>query len=134
MTQLILDTAGYNIILPETRKGGYQITEEELSVELEMIAGNIVKELRGDVWRINYQYGYFGEQDKNKLLAACKKGKKTPITCAFLIPTASQLQVSDFFVTAVTPPRFMWSTSQNGILAPVWGDFSFELREVRAHD
>lgn len=134
MTQLILDTAEYNIALPEAKKGGYQATEEELSVELEMIAGNMVKELRGNVWRISYQYGYFGEEEKRKLIAALKKGRGSPITCAFLVPTESQLQVSDFFVTAVGFPRFMWSSDHTGAIAPVWGDFSFELREVEVHD
>ena len=61
MTQLILDSGGASVVLPETRRESYVVDEEPLSRNLVMIAGNMVKELRGDVWVIDYQYGYFND-------------------------------------------------------------------------
>ena len=100
MTQLILDTTGYNVQLPETHKGGYKADTEDLSVEVTMITGRIVKEIRGSVWRVSYQYGYFDDALKNDFIAACEKGRKQPITCGFLPQESTEaLKYSDFFVT-----------------------------------
>lgn len=131
MTQLILDATEYNVTLPESRKGGYTIESQPLSVDVEMVSGRMVRELRGNVWVIKYQYGYFDDVMKNKVLAACEKGKRTPILCGFL-PQESQAELtySDFIVMSLTRPKFMWSTSGN----PLWGDFQVELREVKPHD
>ena len=83
MTQLILDTAGYNIVLPESLKNGYRVNLQPLSVDVEMVTGRMVRELRGNVWVISYQYGYFDDTTKNNLIAACKKGRMQPVTCGF---------------------------------------------------
>lgn len=130
MNQLILDTGGYSILLPESQNGGYTAYEEPLSVDLVMLPGNMVRELRGTVWRVNYQYGYFTDEEKNNLLAACKKGRNEPILCAFLPPNSTEMISSEFFVTAFSSPKFMWSREGK----PMWGDFSVELREVTPHD
>lgn len=130
MNQLILDTGGYAILLPESQKGGYKAYEEPLSVDLVMLPGNMVRELRGTVWRVNYQYGYFTDEEKNNLLAACRKGRNEPILCAFLPPNGTEMILSEFFVTAFSSPKFMWSREGK----PMWGDFSIELREVTPHD
>ena len=122
MNQLILDTGGYAILLPESQKGGYTAYEEPLSVDLVMLPGNMVRELRGTVWRVNYQYGYFTDEEK--------KGRNEPILCAFLPPNSTEMISSEFFVTAFTSPKFMWSREGK----PMWGDFSVELREVTPHD
>ncbi len=127
MIQLIID----GIELPESQKGGYTVAKEPLSRNVEMISGRMVRELRGNVWRINYQYGYFSDDLKNQVLAACEKGKMQPISCGFLPQeSAEELIYSDFFVTSVTRPKFMWSANDK----PMWGDFALELREVRPHD
>lgn len=131
MTQLILDVGGYNLALPESRKGGYRAYETSLTVDLEMIPGNLVKELRGDIWEIDYQYGYLSDTDRDTFLKACNKGRSEPILCSFEPPYPSAEQItSEFFVTDVTPPKFMWSTDGK----PLWGDFSLHLREVDPHD
>lgn len=130
MTQLILDS----IVLPETLREAYVVDEEPLSRNLVMIAGNMVKELRGDVWVIEYQYGYFNNTDKDRVIAACKKGSREPIVCNFLIPDENKMLTSTFFVTAYTRPRFYWSRSDNGASVPVWGGFTVSLREVDPHD
>ena len=131
MTQLILDTNGYNVQLPESLKGGYTADEQPLSRSIEMISGRTVKEVRGNVWVISYQFGYFDGEMKNNVLAALKKGQKEPITCGFLPQESSEeLSYSEFFVTSYTRPKFMWSN--NG--KPLWGDYRIELREVKPHD
>lgn len=131
MTQLILDTTGYNVQLPESLKGGYTADKQPLSRSIEMISGRTVKEVRGNVWVISYQFGYFNDELKNSVLSALKKGEKEPITCGFLPQESSEeLSYSEFFVTSYTRPKFMWSN--NG--KPLWGDYRIELREVKPHD
>ena len=130
MNQLILDTGGYAILLQESQKGGYTAYEEPLSVDLVMLPGNMVRELRGTVWRVNYQYGSFTGGVPSNLLAACKKRKNKPILYAFLPPNSPEMISSEFFVTAFASPKFMWSREGK----PMWGDFSVELREVTPHD
>lgn len=131
MTQLILDTTGYKVQLPESQKGGYTADEQPLSRSIEMISGRTVKEVRGNVWVISYQFGYFDDELKNNVLSALKKGEKEPITCGFLPQESSEeLSYSEFFVTSYTRPKFMWSN--NG--KPMWGDYRIELREVKPHD
>ena len=130
MTQLILDSGGYSIRLPESIKKGYTAYEEDLSEDVTMISGRVVRELRGVVWRIEYQYGYFSEEEKNRVIAACRKGRQQPITCAFLPPDSDAMLVSTFLVTSFQSPRFMWSTDGK----PLWADFSIQLREVNPHD
>lgn len=134
MTQLILDSGGASVVLPETRRESYVVDEEPLSQNLVMIAGNMVKELRGDVWVIDYQYGYFNDTDKDRVISACKKGSREPIVCNFLIPDENKMLTSTFFVTAYTRPRFYWSRDDKGAAVPVWGGFTVSLREVDPHD
>lgn len=110
------------------------VDEEALSRDLVMIPGNMVKELRGDVWVIEYQYGYFNATDKDRVIAACKKGRREPIICTFLVPDGNQTLTSTFFVTAYTRPRFYWSRDDKGATVPVWGGFTVSLREVDPHD
>lgn len=117
------------IALPESQKGGYIAYEEDLSVQIPMIAGNLVCELAGVVWRISYQYGWFNDADRQRVLSACRHGKREPILCTFLPPDGEETITSRFFVTSFRDPKFMWSAEGH----PVWGDFSVELREVRPH-
>lgn len=135
MNQLILDTTGYGIILPESRKGGYAAQFTPLHEDVEMITGRLVRELRGNVWVLDYQYGYLTTEMKNRVIAACEKGKREPITCAFLKPdSGGALSYSRFFVTEFKYPKFYWSRSNNGTPTPLWGDFSLTLREVKPSD
>ena len=139
MTQLILDTGGYNITLPESQKGGYTVSREDLSEPVEMVTGRVVRELRGSVWVIAYQFGFFDDETKNAVIAACEKGRSQPINCGFLPQESTEaLTYSDFFVTSFTRPKFMWSRQKTSggasVPVPIWGDFSVELREVRPSD
>lgn len=74
MNQLVLDTTGTPVTLPESQKGGYIAELKPLSVDVEMVTGRIVRELRGNVWVLRYQYGYFTDQMRNSVLSACEKG------------------------------------------------------------
>lgn len=140
MTQLILDANGAAVQLPESKKGGYTAQESELSVDVEMVSGRTVREVRGAVWVLTYQYGYFDTEQKDKVLAACQKGARETIHCGFLPQESNDgaLSYSDFIVTSFTRPKFMWArkVTENGeeMDAPVWADFKVELREVRPHD
>ena len=138
MTQIILDVGGYNIALPESKKGGYRAWSEDLTTEVLMVSGRRTLEVRGEVYRAAYQYGYFSDEDKNNVLAACRKGKKAPIQCVILLPNGETVS-SSFFVTVLNEPRFMWSnvtgvdSGGNVSYQPMWADLSFELREVSPH-
>lgn len=144
VTQLVLDVLGDNpFYLPESVKN-YRAYEEDGGEEIEMISRRLVRELRGNVWRVSYQYGWFNDDDKNRLIEICIRGRKQPIRCLFLPPNSDALLSSDFFVTSFTSPRFMWSritgtevTEDGDVIdkyAPIWADFALELREVRPHD
>lgn len=129
MTQLILSAGEETFSFPESQKDGYAAWEEDLTEELVMISGRMVKELRGVVWRIRYQYGWFNDEERKKVIALCRAGKRTPLTVTFLPPDGDELITGTFWVTAAAEPKFMWSRDGK----PLWGDFSVELREVYPH-
>lgn len=137
MIQLILDTSENNVVLPESRNGGYTVKEETLSEDIQMISGRTVREYRGKVWVASYQYGYFNDSDMQRIIAACEKGMEKSITCAFRTQENDDLIISNFLVTSYTRPKFMWSriVTENGEekTAPMWADFSVNLREVNPH-
>lgn len=131
MTQLIID----GVVLPESKGGTYTAQKQPLYTEVQMASGRLVRELRGSAWVITYQYGFFNDQMKNSVIAACEKGINTPIRCGFLQQeSAGELTYSDFFVTSFSRPKFMWSRQAKGNTVPLWGDFVLELREVRPSD
>lgn len=130
MTQLILDLDDVNLELPESINDGYTVTREPLYVDVEMYSGRLTRELRGFVWRVSYQHGYFNERDKNALIEACEKGIREPIRCAFLIQETQTMPERMFLITKFTRPRFMWGRNDE----PIWADFSLEMREVSPSD
>lgn len=135
ITQLVLDADGDAVTLPESRRGGYTAARTPLHEDVEMISGRLVRELRGEVWTLGYQYSRFPDTLKNRVIAACEKGKRSPIACRFLIPDGGgELEYSRFFVTKFTYPKFYWGKHDHGTLVPLWGDFSLTLREVRPGD
>lgn len=137
MIQLILDVGGESISLPESKNGGYTIKEETLSESIQMISGRTVREYRGKVWAVSYQYGYFSGTDMQRVIAACEKGMQQSISCSVLTHENSELVTSNFIVTSFERPKFMWSriATENGEekTVPMWADFSVNLREVSPH-
>lgn len=135
MTQLVLDTDEMGVVLPECQNGLYRPVRSPLNEDVEMVSGRMVRELRGNVWVIEYQYGYFDDEAKKKVIAACEKGKRESISCGFITPeSGNELQYSRFFVTKFDYPKFFWSRNENGAPIPLWGDFSLTLREVKPSD
>lgn len=56
-----------------TQDGGkYSCYEEELGATYRMVDGSLKKEIAGYVTVIEYEFPYFDEPDRNKLLAALK--------------------------------------------------------------
>ena len=137
MIQLILDVGGESIALPESQKNGYIIREETLSESIPMISGRTVREYRGKVWVVSYQYGYFNDADIKKIIAACEKGMRQSIVCSALTQENETMISSKFIVTSYERPKFMWSRTivSGGIEknVPMWADFSVNLREVKPH-
>ena len=133
MIQLILDVGGYAVALPESQKNGFSVREETLHQQIEMISGRMVREYRGKVWVLSYQYGYFSDADVNRVVAACEKGMQESILCSFITHESYELRTTLFLVTSFVRPRFMWSRTEAGETIPLWGDFSVELREVKPH-
>ena len=133
MTELVLDVSGAGVVLPESQKGGYRAELTPLSVDVEMISGRLTREKRGSVWVVNYQYGYFDDGMKERVIAACRKGQGEVIVCGFLEPTSGgELTYRRFLVTSFQHPKFMWSRpGEQGTPVPMWGDFAVTLREVK---
>ena len=136
MLQLVID----GMEMPESKKGGYTAIREPLSVDLEMISGRLVRELRGYVWRISYQYGYLTDEERAAFLAICEKGQREPIEVGFLVPDdpGETLRYSTFLVTDLQRPTFRWGRLDEPDFVdkwtPIWADFRVELREVRPSD
>lgn len=133
MTQIILDSTGANIQLPESRKKNYTVTPVPLYSDVEMISGRLTREYRGTVYEVEYQYGYLEDALKNKIAEICEKGQKKPITCGILLQT-NEMIFSSFLITQYNPPQFVWGTDLKGNAVPIWTDLSFTMREVRPHD
>ena len=68
MTQLIVN----GIYLPETSKDKYQCYPGELSVNVEMISGRTVREVRGHVQMITWSYDYMGNTLWRQLAAVLR--------------------------------------------------------------
>jgi hypothetical protein len=137
MTQLVLDTGGVNLALPESISGGYTCSNTPLFKDVTMASGRLTRELLGNVWEISYQYGYLDDAQKKGLITACEKGWREAIECAFLPHTSSgSLITSKFLVTSFTYPNYIWSrlTLDSDGPVPMWGDYYLTLREVRPHD
>ena len=137
MIQMILDVAEQAVALPESKNGGYTIKEETLSESIQMISGRTVREYRGKVWVVSYQYGYFNDSDMQRVISACEKGMKQSILCSVLTHENADLITTNFIVTSFERPKFMWSriVTESGEekSVPMWADFSVSLREVKPH-
>ncbi len=121
--QLIIN----DILIPTTTHDRYQCYEEELKVQLTMISGRMVEEVRGVVQKIVYSYDYM-EDDKCREVLGVLRAKGTK-TVAYLPDDGSELVTSVFLVESLTPPTLAFF--RNG--AAKWHNLSFVLREVRPH-
>ena len=104
---------------------------------IDMISGRRIREYRGMVWTVTYQYGYLSDEDRVKFLNICRKGTTSTIDCNILIPATDEMVTSTFMVTSYREPKFAWGRiiTEDGQTktVPLWGDYSVELREVKPH-
>lgn len=124
MTQLIID----GILLPETSRDKYQCYPGELSVNVEMISGRMVREVRGHVQYIVWSYDYMGNALWRQLAQVLRRNKPFPVV---YLPDDSDSMVTGTFLTeAITQPTYAFSKGGVGL----WHKVGFTLREVRPHD
>lgn len=124
MTQLIIN----GILLPETSRDKYQCYPGELSVNVEMISGRTVREVRGHVQYIVWSYDYMGNELWRQLAQVLRSN--TSITVAYLPDDGDELVSGEFLVESITQPTFAFSKRGIGL----WHNVGFTLREVRPHD
>lgn len=124
MTQLIIN----GILLPETSRDKYQCYPGELSVNVEMISGRTVREVRGHVQYIVWSYDYMGNELWRQLAQVLRSN--TSITVAYLPDDGDELVSGEFLVESITQPTFAFSRGGVGL----WHNVGFTLQEVRPHD
>lgn len=124
MTQLIVN----GIYLPETSKDKYQCYPVELSVNVEMISGRTVREVRGHVQMITWSYDYMGN-DLWRQLSAVLRGN-TSFQVVYLPDDSDTMVSGTFLVDSITQPTFAFSKGGVGL----WHNVGFTLREVTPHD
>lgn len=124
MTQLIIN----GILLPETSRDKYQCYPGELSINVEMISGRTVREVRGHVQYIVWSYDYMGNELWRQLAQVLRSN--TSITVAYLPDDGDELVSGEFLVESITQPTFAFSRGGVGL----WHNVGFTLREVRPHD
>lgn len=125
MIQIVIE----NTALPETSKDRYACPEVPLVVELDMISGRRVGEIRGGkVWKPQYSYDYMGDEIMRPLLKILRSGEA--FSAAVLPDNGDGLIVSKFRVESLTNPSFAFSKSGKGM----WHNLAFTLREVNPHD
>lgn len=124
MTQLIIN----GIELPYTRRDRYMCYSEEVGEEEEMLAGNLVREVVGERWVIQYAYDYFKEEGLlRRLLQALRSGRELDVT--FLTDESDVLQTGKFICSERPMPQFAWA--RNG--ASRWHNVNFTLKAVDVH-
>ena len=124
MTQLIVAN---NIYLPETSRDKYKCYPAQLGVQVDMISGRRVLEVRGWVYIVSYQYDYMGNDLMRQVNAVLRSGKSFP--AAVLPDNADQLVVSTFLTQDFPVPTYAFSR----LGKPYWHNVTFTLREVRPH-
>lgn len=123
ITQLIVD----GIYLPYTSRDRYKCYEKKLSVQLEMISGRLVEEVRGKVQVIEYSYDYMGNDLMRRLYTVLRSGRSFPVT--YLPDGSDEMATGTFLVTSITEPSFAFAKGGVGL----WHNVGFTLREARPH-
>ncbi len=120
MTQLIINGTAY----PETSSDKYQCYDEDLSKDLRMASGRLVREIRGRIRIIKYQYDYMGDELLRTLLSDLRQPEA--LTVSYLTPENDTLETSRFRCTDYPKPAVAFSDGGH----PKWHDVSFTLEEV----
>lgn len=123
MLQLSINGVSY----PETSRDRFQIWQEDLGVTIRMAGGNLVKEKRGKVWHISYEYDYFYPALMNRCLADLRSGNE--LNVSFLMEDGTY--ASGLFRASKFPtPTFAFSRDYGNGSQGVWHNISFELEGV----
>ena len=125
MTQLILNNSIY---LPQTSWDKYRCYPTELGTQVDMISGRRVFEIRGNVWMIEYEYDYMGNDLMRQVNAVLRSGQSFPVI--FLPDNSDEMSSSTFLTQSFPTPTFAFSRGGVGL----WHNVSFVLREVQPHD
>lgn len=123
-TQLIVG----GVVLPYVSHDRYSAHPDDLSRQVEMISGRVVKERRGKVWRISYSADYLDEATKNAALAVLRGGAS--FQAVFLPDDGTEMVTATVLVESLTPPTFAFTS--HGVVR--WHNLAFTLREVTPHD
>lgn len=125
MQQLIIN----GVYLPEVKRGRYKCYPDTLASQVDMISGRRVQEIRGTVWRIEYEVEYLEDSIYSSLLSALRSGSSLTVT--FLPDNlASGMQTSTFLLDKAPLPTFACSVDGEA----KWYNVAFSLREVKPHD
>lgn len=122
--QLILNNTIY---LPQTSWDKYRCYPSELGTQVDMISGRRVFEVRGQVWVIEYEYDYMGNDLMRQVLGVLRSGQS--FTATFLPDIGDTMQTSTFLTQDFPTPQFAFG--KNGV--GLWHNVSFTLREVSPH-
>mgnify|MGYP000781705816 CR=1 FL=1 len=125
MTQLIIN----GITLPKSSNDNYRCYASPQTVQLDMISGRRVSEVRGGkVQIIEWAYDTLDDTVWRPLSAALRSG--AAMTVAYLPDDSDTMVSSKFLLTSMTNPSFAFEVDGRA----VWHNVSFSLREVRPHD
>lgn len=128
MTQLILiDSSGRHIVLPETSHDKYACYPESLDVQIDMISGRRIREVKGAVQKINYAYDCMEDSLCREVLSALRS--KDNISALYLPDDSDKMRSGDFLCESLSNPTFAFSSAGKAL----WHNISFVLREVRPH-
>lgn len=124
MAQLIIG----NYQLPETSGDKYSCPENPLVVNVEMISGRMVQEVRGGlVYEPTYEYDYMPAAIWRPVYEILRSGQS--FTAAVLTDKSDELQVGEYLCTELGHPVFAFGRDGVGY----WHNISFTLREVNPH-
>lgn len=125
MNQLIF---GGSFALPQVSGDRYRSYPATLSVQVDMISGRRVNELRGFVQKIEYSCDYLPDADMRTLLGYLRSGQ--PFEVAYLPDDDSDMETGTFLTEKMEQPAFAFDRGGRAY----WHNISFVLREVNPRD
>ena len=124
MTQLIIG----EYPLPEVSGDRYSCPESPLVVQVEMINGRMVQEVRGGlVYEPTYEFDYMPASVWRPVYEILRSGQS--FTAAVLTDKSDDLIVGTYLCTELSAPVFAFGRDGVGY----WHNISFSLREVEPH-
>lgn len=125
--QIILGNPG--IYLPEVSHDRYSCWEDPQVVEVDMISGRRVQEVRsGKLWWARYEFDSLGTDLLRKVLAILRSG--APFDAAVLPDNSDTMVASRFVLEELTQPTYAFSLRGKGL----WHNIGFTIREEVPHD